>query len=114
MIDSLFHLRIGSWHQIGHEIVPDIWAPDIRFLNLINMDPIMLAGKNVKHYEFWLQKTKAGSQMQIYQSFKVEFACGFHFYEYPFDSHSCVLNYDWYANVQQQNNFDEFNQSFDE
>ena len=93
MIDSLFHLRIGSWHQIGHEIVPDIWAPDIRFLNLINMDPIMLAGKNNKHYEFWLQKTKAGSQMQIYQSFKVEFACDFHFYEYPFDSHSCVLNY---------------------
>ena len=89
----MLDFRIGDWHQIDLKIAPDIWAPDIRFLNLINMDPIILAGKNNKHYEFWLQKTEAGALMQMYQSFKVEFACDFHFYEYPFDSHSCVLNY---------------------
>ena len=94
-LTSIFS-RLGKWHQVPENIAKDIWAPDINFLKLISMSPVVLAGKNNKKFDFWVirqENEDDGLLALIYQSFKVKFSCEFHFENVPFDSHFCQLSF---------------------
>ena len=89
----LFLFRSGRWFQVEANIAKEIWTPDINFNKLIDQSPIVLAGKSRRKYEFWLKMSDSEVESKLYQSFKVKFACEYHFEYFPFDSHLCNLDY---------------------
>ena len=88
IILTLFNYLFRNSLQIDQESLQPVWHPIIDFEHLMKSEPSKLFGGSGKGYIGY-----KSDRMRYYEALNMKFSCLFDFHLFPFDSHTCCIEY---------------------